>query len=345
VDAIGGTQVTYTVPGSSSIAAICSAVAALSALTGAASAYGFTISSTSTTVVLTNNTAGTLFEVNVQVPASVLRVGETTASLSGGLASDLSACWAENKAWYGLGLDSNSKVEIEEAAAWTETNGSVIFVSHSSDSDVADANVTTDAFSFLKSNSYTRSAGLFTQYSNLSYGGIGWLATRLTQVPGSDTWHFNTIAGVQADTDTLVPEASVLAVQGKNGTVYTTLANLNLTQGGTSGGGEWMDQTRFLDWLRVNIQLAMVALMARNQGKIPFDDSGIAMIEAALKVVLEQGVKNGGFVAGSIVVSPPSVDDIAVSSKTARTLPSMPWTAKLAGAIHRMTVNGVTSVA
>jgi hypothetical protein len=171
------------------------------------------------------------------------------------------------------------------------------------------------------------------------------MAVHLTQPPGSDTWNFNTIAGVAADSDYLFPESCVLATLAKNGTCYTTLANLNLTQGGTSGSGEWMDQTRFIDWLRVTIQLAMVALLARNQGKIPYDDFGIAQIATTLNGVLQQGVEAGGLVDGSIVITRPLVANIPVSSVTARTLPSLPWTANLAGAIHKIGIQGVTSVA
>lgn len=350
VNGVGGVTVSYTVSGSPTLATVCTAIAALlnTATVGAGPVAGFVADGSSGTHVLcTTATAGKLVEYQCQVPAGICRITESTLNptAAGGIAADLAAIWAENKNWYGLGIDSPGKQEGEAASQWVEANGSVICALSTSDSDAADSTVTTDLLSFLETNSVTRTAGLFTQYSNLSFGGFGWLATRLTQTPGSDTWNFNTIALVQADSDYLVPESSILAVKAKNGTVYTTLAGLNLTQGGTSGGGEWMDQTRFIDWLRVTIQLAMIALLARNVGKIPYDDTGIATIEQTIKQVLEQGVKNGGFVKDSYVVTPPSVAGIPTANKTARNLPSLPWTAKFAGAIHTMTINGTTSVA
>jgi hypothetical protein len=341
---VGGSLVTYTVPSSSSLASVCAALTALFTVTGGPdSLYNVTTAATSTTVTITGNTAGQLVEVQVQVPATICYVHESSADP--GLAADLTAIWAANKAWYGLGLDSSGQAETEVAAAWVESNGSVIFAATTADSAAADATSTTDVLSELKLDSYTRTAGLFTQYSNMSFGAFGWLAVHLTQAPGSDTWHFNTIVGLQPDSDYLCPESCVLAVQAKNGSVYTTLANLNLTQGGTSASGEWMDQTRFIDWLRVTIQLAMIATLARNQGKVPYDDFGIAEIAAALSGVLQQGVEAGGFVPGSYQVFPPSVDSIPEASVSARILPALPFSAKLAGAIHRVAIQGTASVA
>ena len=106
-----------------------------------------------------------------------------------------------------------------------------------------------------------------------------------------------------------------------------------------------MDQTRFIDWLRVTIQLAMISLLARNTGKVPYDDFGIAEIATTLNGVLQQGVNNGGLVDGSIVITRPAVASIPVASVQARILPSLPWSATLAGAIHRMAIQGVASVA
>lgn len=346
VGGVGGTTVTYTVSGSPSLATLCTALAAAINGSGAGvTSLGTASGVSGTTVVWTTTAANTLVEFQVRCPASTCRVAETRsdAGLGAGLTGDLNAIWAESKAWYGFGLDSNAPSEVAAGAAWAESNGSVIFVASTSDTDAGDSNVTNDVLSGLKTNSYTRTAGLFNQYSNMSYGAFGWLAVHLTQTPGSDTWHFNTIAGVQADTDVLVPEAVVLAVQAKNGSVYTTLANLNLTQGGTTGSGTFMDQTRFIDWQRVDMQLALVALLARNNGKIPFTDAGMALLEQAIKGSLERGVANNGLVPGSYVITVPTVASISAANRLARTVPSLPWTAKLAGAVHKMTINGVAS--
>lgn len=345
VRGIGGTDITYTVPGGSpTLATVCTGLAA--AITASAAGPSFTVSGASGTLVsLVNFGAANVIEIQMRVVGSTLKYAETRSSgtLAATLTADLGAIWAENKAWYGFGLDGNSDVEIATAAAWCEANGSTIFVASSSDTDIGN-NSTTDIASTLKASSYKRTAIMFNQYSNKSYGAFGWLAVHLTQTPGSDTWHFNTVVGLKADSDTLVPESVVLAVQGKNATVYTTLANLNLTQGGTSAGGVFMDQTRFVDWQRVDMQLALVALLARNNGKVPYTDEGFALLEQTIKGSLERGVQNGGLVKDSYVILTPAVSTIATSDKLARRVPSLPWTAKLAGAVHSMTINGVASV-
>lgn len=340
---VGGTTLTYTISASPTLATVCTAIAA--AINAAA--VGVTADGTSGTHVSCTTTAlGRMIEYQVRVPASVMRIQEigTGGSLGTDLTADLNASWAENKNWYGFGIDKNTDVEIESAAAWTESNGSTIFVASTSDTDVGDNAVTTDVASVTKASSYTRTALMFNQYSNMSYGAFGWLAVHLTQTPGSDTWHFNTVASVQADSDVLVPESVVLAAQAKNASVYTTLAGLNLTQGGTTASGTFMDQTRFIDWLRVDMQLALVVLLARNNGKVPYTDEGFALLEQTINESLERGVSNGGLVKDSYKVLTPAVSTIAAADKLARRVPSLPWTAKLAGAVHKMTINGVASV-
>lgn len=343
VGAVGGTVITYTVPSSSSISAVCTAIAA--AMAGAATTYGGTVAATSTTVTWTQNTPGVLTEFNVQVPATILRVGETTASLAGGLSSDLSAMWSENKAWYGLLLDSNSANEVEEAAAWVQSNGLVIFAYSTSDSDVADNTITNDVMSVCKANSYSRTAGLFNQYSNVSYGAVGWMAGRLTATPGSDTWHLKTIQGVQVDSDLLAPEATLQAVQAKNGTVYLSLFGTAFTLGGTMSDGEWADQIRFVDWFKVNLQARGIFAIAQSpSGKLPYTDTGVLVLDGVLRGMLADGAAAGGLVDLSWTTTPPKVSTIATTSKQARTLPAIPFTAKFAGAIHKATFSGVFSV-
>lgn len=336
---VDGLDVTYTVSGSPTLATVCTAIA--TALGAAATASGATVTGASGThVAWTTTTAGQLVDFRVTVPASILRITESTTISAGTLAADLTAIWAENKNWYGLLLDSNSKVEVLEAAAWVETNGVVIMAASTSDSDVPDNTVSTDVGTVGQSNSYKRSAVILNQYSNKSYGAAAWLGGRFTAAPGSDTWHLKTLASVQVDSDLLVPQSSVSGAQAKNVTVYTALAGLNLTQGGKALGGTFMDQTRLLDWFKANVQIRTIGLMASLQ-KVPYTDAGVMLLEGILKQVYEEGVAAGGFVPGSLVVNTPKVATIASSFKQSRTFPGIPFTGQFQGAIHSTAFNGV----
>ena len=52
-----------------------------------------------------------------------------------GIVADLTAIRLADPDWYGLGLDSNSKAEVEAAAAWAEAE-QIIFGSNTADTEV-----------------------------------------------------------------------------------------------------------------------------------------------------------------------------------------------------------------
>ena len=57
-----------------------------------------------------------------------------------------------------------------------------------------------------------------------------------------------------------------------------TVASKNITQGGKTGGGEWIDVIRFRDWLQNDMQVRVANLFITNP-KIPYTDKGIGLIQ------------------------------------------------------------------
>lgn len=265
---------------------------------------------------------------------------DATASPSG-FSTDLNELLALDPDFYGLALDSNSSAEIMVAAAWAESNRR-LFVSQTADSGCGVVATTTDVMSLLEAASYGYSTCWF--YPAIGTA-TGWLAAallgnRLPVDPGSDTWAFKTLAGITVLPPTTTQRSGVLS---KNGNVYERKNGVAVTFPGKTAIGEWVDVTRGLDWLRARIQEALFALQTAN-GKIPFTDEGIRLVCAAVYGVLSAGVDARLFAADpKPTVTAPRASAVSSANRSARTLPSVTFTAQLAGAIHTITVTGTAS--
>jgi hypothetical protein len=253
--------------------------------------------------------------------------------------------------WYGMCLASNQAYDILQAASFIEATGNRIFVASSNDSNIP-TSLTTDLASQLKALSYTRTACI---YSPGSYNlGIdaGWLGGQLPQTPGASTWDLKTIVGVSPDTFTAGQVTNMIGVPGvgtgKNVNIYQTVGGVNITQSGIMAGGQYIDITIFIDWLRVTMQTNIFALLVNNP-KIPYTDKGLTVVENAVRQTLVQGSDNGGTGGvdySSIVVNAVPVASIPSNDRAMRYVPagSVAWSCRLTGAMQNIVVNGVVSV-
>lgn len=259
---------------------------------------------------------------------------------SGGIASDLSDIRAEDDDWYGLLLDSNSQAEVVAAAAAVEAMIK-IFGFTTSDTEAYDAGDSDDVFSTLKASNYARTYGVLSSKKLLNWTAAAWMGNRFPFDPGSDTWAFKTLRGVTTD---VLSSGKVTAVLNKRGNVYTSVAGVSVTQFGKTFANEWIDTTRFIDWLRSELQIRVYALLINNQ-KIPYTDLGVDMIKSVIKAVLADGIRAGGLAADPAPeVSAPAVADVDSITKGDRILPDVTFTATLAGAIHTLEIDGTLSV-
>lgn len=260
-----------------------------------------------------------------------------------GIATDINAVIAADPNWYGLLLDSQSSAEVQAAAANIEAEGGAgyICVYNNSDTACADPSSTTDVMYVLKQSAYERTSGLFAQTQVLCYSAAAWMGRMFPTVAGSENWAFKTLAGIPADALTT---NQIHAVENKNASVYTTLAGLNLTQFGKTPGGEWIDIVRGTDALKNVMQIGILALQA-NSLKVPFTDAGIDMYRNVISASLKQFV-DSGFLADTPApyISLPAAAAVSPTSKAARNLPNVSFSATLAGAINSTTINGVLSV-
>lgn len=328
---VGTSSLTYTVPASATLTSVATAISALiDALSSAVS------SSAVDTITVTPATAGTL--LNFSGLNKELELTDNTADP--GIAADLAAFQSEDPDWYGLALDSNSKAEIVAAAAWVEANKK-LFVANNSDAGCKSAVVTTDVMSTLKASGYKRTAVLFSGAELLSYSGLAWMAEEFPFDPGGRTWAFKGLAGVTVDSLT---DGQSTAILNKNGNTYSVVAGLSVTSPGKSAQGEFIDTTRFVDWLESEMKIQVFALFANN-GKIPYTDKGVSLVVSVITAVLRAGVRAGGLADDeNLVVTAPKVADVDSVTRGSRLLPDLNFGGRLTGAVQAAKIAGTLSV-
>jgi len=294
-------------------------------------------------VVCTSAVAGLVhsFQLTATNPATE-NVSLRDATTDPGLEADLNELVVIDPDFYGLALDSNSQAEIAVAAAWAETNRR-LFAYQTADSGCGVSGTTTDVMSVLKAASYGYSTGWFHPAIGLADGWLaaGLLGNRLPRDPGSDTWAFKTVAGVTVRPISTTARAAILA---KNGNVYETRNGVAVTYPGKVAIGEYVDTVRGLDWQRARMKEDLFALQTANE-KVGYTDEGIALIGGAIFGVLNEGMERGFYAANpKPVVSTPRASATSSSDRSARALRGVTFSARLAGAIHTVTVTGTATV-
>ena len=277
-----------------------------------------------------------------------------------GITADLTAMQkANNAAWYGFTLDSNSQLEVEAAAAWAEATGvgGKVFFTNSSDWQNTQTSVTNDVFSELQLDSYNRTWCVQSDQQLLCYAGGAMLSQALAMNPGSYTLAYKTLPGVPADSDTTLSEAQAMALNSmtaatpgpgaKAGNYYKTTAGQNWVFPGTCPSGRFMDLTIGIDWLQTRMQAAVLAVIA-GLPKLPYTDFGIGQIGDAIQGVLRLGstptygliLPDGQDPARPIKVTVPTAASLTSAQRASRNVPGVSFSAGLQGAIETTTVQG-----
>jgi|SRR5882672_787203 len=329
---IAGVDFTYTVPASSTTTTVATAIELLiEAIAG--------VDSTSSGAVITYANTGNVAGVLIDTKNLSRNMTFADVTTDPGVVADLNAMRLEDADWYGLALDSCSKAEAVAAAAWAETQR-LIFVARSTDSAVADSTSTTDTAYILKGLAYDRSPLFYTRQL-LSYIDLGIMSQRFAQNPGSDTWKFKNLKGVQGD---ILTETEIAAVIAKNANVYTPLAGINITQNGTSPSGVFTDQVRGLDWLKSDIETRIFSQMVNLQ-KIPYTDKGARILTTEISGSIDTGI-TVGFIASdpAPIVTAPKVSAQSPADRAARLFPNIKFQCTMQGAIHKATVFGTVSI-
>lgn len=181
--------------------------------------------------------------------------------------------------------------------------------------------------------------------SNL-YLHVAAVAKCLAYSSGSETWKFKQLAAVVPST---ITGATSDQLETGHLNYFAEFGGRNITMNGQVMAGEWIDVIRFRDWLQDDMQYRIYNLLIMNT-KVPFTNPGIALVENQIIASLKAGQSAGGIapdeydsdgilVPGFTVTVPNSMD-LSASEKASRALTGCKFSARLAGAIHVVTVNG-----
>ena len=333
---VNGTKYSYTTDGTATVKEVCDGlVAAYAGPHG-----GVTMANVADTHITLTATAGTWFTWKVtDNSGNANGMGKWTVddiSTTSTPQTDLAACLAADSSWYAFVLTFQNKVDGALAATWAASNKRLFLI------DLADNDVKGSGSSDLASTVKTAANG----YTAVCYHQLmeefmsaAWLGNCLPLVSGTETWKFKTLGGVTAD---ILTDAEVGYINGKYGNWYQSLGGVNITQNGTTGKPQFIDVVRFIDWLKANLQYDVYTILVNNP-KVPYSDAGVALIEGAIRGRLQIGEKVGGLLAGQSTVSVPLVANETTADRGNRTIPDIYFTAKLAGAIHSLTISGVVS--
>lgn len=333
---VGGVAWTYTVPGAATVASVSTAIATLIT----ALSVGVTASGASATLVACTTTAAGA--VIAYVPGSGIQMLNVTADA--GFAADMAAIDAADDAWYGLVIAPTSRVYNEAAALWTEANGK-LFIAQTADWNTVDATVTSgDLGSDMLATANTRSAWIFHNFIGGSeWIAAAWMSSTLSYQPGNATTAFKTLATITAD---MLSSGQKSAALSKKGNRYISQGGSPVTYQGMTPSGRFLDVTRFVDWLRITVQLDAYAVLLNNP-KVPYEDSGIALIEGAIRGSLKKGQtapNNGLALSPAPSVTIPDAATQATSDRAARKLNSIAYFARLSGALQSLNISGTLSV-
>ena len=253
----------------------------------------------------------------------------------------LNAIANENNDWYGIVVDQALVSSFADVASWVET-AKKFAIFWITDVNAYDPSKSTDLASVLKLANRNRSAVVWhaTPAGGADYPDAAWMGEGFPYEPGTSTWAYKTLNGVTPDTLLASQET---ALKNKNCNYYTTVGGVSITQEGKVASGEYIDIIIGTDWIEARLREAVYSALVNNR-KIPYDDTGIAMIEGLVKGVLNEAASKGILQADSIAVTVPKYADIPQADKLARKLPDVKFSALYQGAIHSVTINGTISV-
>jgi hypothetical protein len=264
---------------------------------------------------------------------------------SGDVGVDLAALSNENNDWYGLCNVAHDPLKVLDIAEWVEAHEKIFITVLADPLDIsAPPTDTTSIAHLLMAGNFFRTAWWWNTDKE-EFPDVAIASKMFTKYPGQETWANQRLAGV---TSTFLNETTFNNIYAKNGNTFEPFRNVSITQNGKTSGGEWIDVIRFRDWLCEEIKVTIFQQMIDN--RIPYTDPGIAIIRSRLQQALDRGVNRGGIappevdIEGNYVpsytISVPLSMTISANDKANRILRDVYFTARLAGAIHVVQVQG-----
>jgi len=248
--------------------------------------------------------------------------------------------------WYCICPVGLTKAQVKEVIEWTETQNKLCgYIDDDPDDPIVQAGIYMRSYPVYPKvtlNQLDADVPLENKYGMA----IAMAVKAMNYHAGSETWALKPLAAV---TPSKLNSTAIKKMQAANFNYVLTVASKNITQGGKTNSGEWIDIVRFRDWLQNDMQVRVVNLLVTNK-KIPYTDAGIALVQNQMIASLKDGQKYGGIspteydedgneIPG-FVTHVPLAANIPATKKASRTLEDVSFEARLAGAIHMVTIKG-----
>ncbi|MCM3598714.1 DUF3383 domain-containing protein [Metabacillus idriensis] len=162
---------------------------------------------------------------------------------------------------------------------------------------------------------------------------------------GSVTWKFKELKGVSPR---YLTADEITDLDNDNTIAYVMKSGKAQTSEGFLANGEYIDEVHGQDWVKVDMENEVQYAMQQS-GKLPYDQRGISVIEAAATTSLKRGFNNG-----IIALTADGLPDFTVSAlpreqtdvqdRAARIYRGLSFAFTRAGAIHEVRVSGSINI-
>jgi len=267
------------------------------------------------------------------------------------IAGTLDALQNIDPSWYGFTFTKEvTEQNVKDAAAWGEARVKM-FGYTTSASNVLDQAAVNDICSYMKSNLYDRTVGIWDDndvYQIVSVFARGF-TVNFNEQNSTITLKFKLLPGTSPIT---ITESQRLALVAKNCNYYTYFGDSAMLAEGVMASGKFFDERHGLDWLQNAIETNVFGYLYTRTTKVPQTDKGVAalvqQVEKAGREAVNNGllapgvwngmdlgeVRSGDYLPKGFYVYAQPVAEQNQSDREARKAPPIQMLAKGAGAIH-----------
>jgi hypothetical protein len=175
---------------------------------------------------------------------------------------------------------------------------------------------------------------------NKDYLASAWMGKMLPEAPGASSWAFRELKEVKAYG---LSAHQTNELEKNNINRYLGIKGVGVTLDGKMSSGKFIDITHGIDWLHVRIQERLFRLLVLNK-KIPYTLKGIDLVRCEIIAQLKEAVYQGVLAADpEPVVSAPSIEEVDEQTRSDRVLPKIRFSGRLAGAIHKIEIQGTVT--
>lgn len=323
------TTITYTVPGSATVASI---VTALQALVDAVA--GVDAADDTTHLTLTPTTAGTTILIDVpRAQFNVVNVGTNSSA-----AAALTAAVADfGDAFFAVlpGVGTNP-TELEALSVAAESAKKLLMA------DLVESSIdagTAGNPALLASAANRKFTWYFIHPNQIEQFAAAYAGRYLAQDPGAAKSGNLQVANVTGQT---YGASALTNFQAANVTPYLSAKGVSFAAYGRVASGNSGSSTRDLEYTDDSIKTDYASFFASSP-KVPYTQAGIDLTVSVLQGVLRRMVVEGIFDAGSVQVTYPVRSEIPAATVASGVLPDVTWSAIYSGEISKIEIEGLVS--